>query len=392
VAGEARTTAVNLSFVSRPSRRVDVDVRYRAYDYDNRTPEFTMSQRVAYDNAPAAVAPAVHTEPFSVARHSFDADVRYAPIPRAVAGVGYTRQREDRTHRIFEATTDDVFRLTFDSIGNQWFSVRTKYEHARKRGEDFDADLLVAVNEQSGMRHFDVASRDRNRVTVLGSVTPMSNVALTASVAAGKDDYLESEFGLRDNTHQVYSLGVDGTPGANAVWGASYSYEHYNALARSRQADTAAEFADPSRNWASDGTDRVHSILLNAGINRIADRFDLGFSYDFNRARSTYDYLTGPVPNRTLPEEVVVETTLPAPRELPQVRSELQRATTDLTFPITSRIALGVSHWYERFRVADFTLDIENTPTLVLGRSILMGYLYRPYDANTFWVRLLYRW
>jgi hypothetical protein len=176
------------------------------------------------------------------------------------------------------------------------------------------------------------------------------------------------------------------------VWGASYSYEHYNALARSRQANTAAEFADPSRNWASDGNDRVHSLVLNTGVNRIANRFDLGYSYDFNHAHSTYDYITGAVPNRTLPEEVVVDTTLPTPTALPRVRSELQRSTLDLTFPITSRVAIGVSHWYERFRVADFTLDIENTPTLVLGQSVLMGYLYRPFDANTFWARLLYRW
>jgi MtrB/PioB family decaheme-associated outer membrane protein len=392
VEGEARTTAVNLSFVSRPTRQFDVDVRYRSYDYDNRTPEFALTQRVSYDNTPSNLAVPIHTEPFSVARHSFDADLRYSPVVRAVAGVGYTRQAEDRTHRIFESITDDVFRLTFDSIGNQWFSVRTKYEHARKRGEDVDVTLLTSVNEQPGMRHFDVASRDRNRVTVLGSVSPISNLALTGSVAAGKDDYLESEFGLRDNTHRIYSFGIDGTPAANVVWGGSYSYENYNALSRSRQASSASEFVDPARNWASDATDRVHSVVLNAGVNRIANRFDLAFSYDFNRARSTYDYIAGAVGNRTLPEEVIVPTTLPPPSALPRVESDLQRSTIDLTWPITSRIALGVSHWYERFRVQDFTLDIENTPTLVLGQSILMGYLYRPYDANTFWARLLYRW
>jgi MtrB/PioB family decaheme-associated outer membrane protein len=392
VEGEARTTAFNLSFVSRPTRQFDVDVRYRGYDYDNRTPEFALTQRVSYDNTPSNLAAPVHTEPFSLARHSFDADLRYSPVVRAVAGVGFTRQAEDRTHRIFESITDNVFRLTFDSIGNQWFSVRTKYEHARKRGDDFDVTLLTSVNEQPGMRHFDVASRDRNRVTVVGSVTPVSNLGLTASVAAGKDDYLESEFGLRDNVHRVYSFGIDGTPAANVVWGGSYSYENYNALSRSRQASSAAEFVDPARNWASDATDRVHSVVLNAGVNRIASRFDLGFTYDFNRAHSTYDYITGAVANRTLPEEVVVPTALPLPSALPRVQSEVHRSTIDVTWPITSRIALGLSHWYERFRVQDFTLDIENTPTLVLGQSILMGYLYRPYDANTFWARLVYRW
>ena len=39
------------------------------------------------------------------------------------------------------------------------------------------------------MRHFDIAPRDRNRVTVLGSVTPNGVLSFNGSVAVGKDDY-----------------------------------------------------------------------------------------------------------------------------------------------------------------------------------------------------------
>jgi MtrB/PioB family decaheme-associated outer membrane protein len=390
--GEARTTGVNLHVVSRPLRYIDLSARYRVYDYDNRTPEFAMTQRVAYDNAPSNLATPVHSEPFGVGRHTFDADVIFSPMARAAAGIGFTRQSEDRTHRIFESTTDNVVRLTFDSVGSQWFTLRTKYEHAQKRGEGLDTSLLVSVNEQPGMRHFDVAARDRDRITVLGSVTPMATLSLNGSIAAGKDDYLQSLFGLRDNTHRVYAVGLDATPVATVLVGASYSYEHYNALSRSRQADNADQFVNPSRNWASDGTDRVHSVILNAGLSQIAGRFDLALSYDFNRARATYEYVTGPVPDRTLPEEVVVDSTLPPPTALPLVRSELQRGTADLTYPLTPRIAIGLSYWHERYRVSDFTLDAEATPDLARGQTLLMGYLYRPYTANTFWGRLILRW
>jgi MtrB/PioB family decaheme-associated outer membrane protein len=392
VEGKARTRAVNLHFVTRPLRFVDVDVQYRLYDYDNRTPQFAMLQRVAYDNAPSNLATPVHTEPFGIARHSFDADVRVTPVGRAVAGVGFSRLTEDRTHRVYESTTDNVARLTFDSVGSRWFALRTRYEHGEKRGSGLDTSVLVSVNEQPGMRHFDVAPRDRDRITVLGSITPSGILSVNASAAAGKDDYLQSEFGLRDNTHRVYSVGADVTPLAAFVVGGSYSYERYHALSRSRQADNAAQFVDPSRNWASDGTDRVHSILLNATVTDIAGRFDLALFYDFNRARASYEYTTGPVPDRTLPEEVVVVTTLPTPQALPLVKSELQRGTADLTYPITPRMAVGFSYWYEHYRVSDFTLDAEATPNLVRGQTLLMGYLYRPYTANTFWGRLVFRW
>ena len=39
-------------------------------------------------------------------------------------------------------------------------------------------------------------------------------------MAVGKDDFLESEFRLRDNTHRVYALDVNATPTERVVLGA----------------------------------------------------------------------------------------------------------------------------------------------------------------------------
>jgi hypothetical protein len=314
------------------------------------------------------------------------------PITRAALAVGFARLGEERTHRIFESTTENVVRLAFDSVGHEYFAVRTKYEHGQKRGSGLDLELLTDVAEQTGMRHFDVASRDRDRITILGSVTPTSIVSVNASLAAGKDDYIESVFGLRDNMHRVYSVGMDVAPTATFTVGPSYSFERYNALSRSRQANPGPQFDDPSRNWATDGTDRVHSFVLAAGLTDVADKVDVLVSYDFNRARATYTYITGAVPDRTLPEEVVVETTLPQPTQLPPTLSQLNRATADVTYAVNERMSIGVSYWYEDYKVEDFTLDADANPDLVRGQVLLIGYLYRPYTANTFWGRLVYRW
>jgi MtrB/PioB family decaheme-associated outer membrane protein len=397
VEGEARTSAVNLNFVSRPKQYLDLTVRYRSYDYDNKTPELTLTQRVSYDNAISAAT--FVTEPFGVLRHTFDADVRLIPRGRMSAGVGYSRIAEERTHRIFESTTDNQFRLTFDAMSRQWFSLRTKYEHAQRRGDGIEEGELEleAILEQPKLRHFDIASRDRDRFTVIGTVTPNQYLSANASIGAGKDDYIESIFGLRDNTHKVYGIGADLVPHDRMNFGLSYSYEDYDALQRSRQAggptgSTANERFDPSRNWAADTSDHTHSLLLNAEVTRIADKVDLRFMYDFSRARARYDYITGAVPNRTLPEEVVIPSTLTTPTELPPTLSELNRGTLDVAYALSRQLSLGVSYWYERYRVTDFALDVDANPDLVRGQALLLGYLYRPYTANTGWVRLIYRW
>lgn len=413
VDGEARTMATNLNFTSRPAKKVNVNLRFRSYDYDNRTPPFAVRQYTGYDGAARAVASqvcgvgdAVCTEPFGVTRQTFDADVNLTPIPAASIGLGYTRLGEDRNHRIFESTTDNVLRLALDSIGTGRFTLRTKYEHSQKRAAGDDADIarhvretLVAVAEQPNMRHFDVAERDRDRVTVLGSFLASSTISVNASVAAGKDDFvrdrfvpnLESRFGLRDNTHRVLTFGVDAAPTERAAVTASYAYEGYEAFSTSRQANPGVQFTDQSRDWSTEQTDRVHSLLLRLDLTKLRNRVDLQLSYDFNRAQAFYDYGTGPVADRTLPEGVVAPS-LPTPVALPPTLSQLHRATTDVTYWATDHLGFGVSHWFEDFQVEDFSLDVESTPNLLRGNTLLLGYLYQPYTANTVWGRLVYRW
>jgi hypothetical protein len=393
-----------------------------------------MTQRVSYDNSPGAATMSslggqsipgpVHTEPFGVVRHTFDADVKVSPVTAGYAGIGFSRISEERNHRVIESSVDNVLRLSFDSVGNQLFSLRTKYEHAQRRGDVTEEEKLALFNigEQPGIRHFDVASRDRDRVTILGSVTPTSILSVNASIAAGKDDYTESLFGLRDNTHRVYSAGVDVVPTDLVTLSGSYSYERYRALSRSRQANpptaqspvvpafgydtfvqlsqltsTNVQVADASRNWASDGTDRVHSFIVTAVVTKIADKVDLQVSYDTNRSQALYNYITGPVTDRTLPEEIIVDTTLtnctiPNNCQLPLVKNTLQRGMVDVTYVLTSRVSLGLSFWHERYDVTDFTLDLQANPELARGQALLLGYLYEPYTANAMWGRLLYRW
>jgi MtrB/PioB family decaheme-associated outer membrane protein len=426
VNGEARTTGVNLSFTSRPTPLVDFSARYRLYDYDNRTHEFVLPQRVSYDNTPGAAtfttlgalpSPAiVETEPFGVKRQTFDADVRLRPRGIGAAGVGFTRQAEDRSHRFFESTTENIVRVTYDALSNPLFSVRTKYEHGQRRGdvtEEAKIDLFN-IGEQPALRQFDIASRDRDRVTILGSIMPSSIFALNASVAAGKDDYVESTFGLRDNTHRVYSAGIDLVPREQINFGVSYSFERYRADLHSRTASPPSaataltyqqfvvastqptpvqQIADSRYDWGSTGTDRVHSTIASLEINKIRNKLDLRFAYDYNRARAQYTYAVDSNISRSLPDDIDPnQSLLPTPTQLPLVRSETQRGTFDAVYALSSKLGLGMSYWYEDYRVSDYTLDVDANPDLVRGSALLLGYLYRPYTARTLWGRLIVNW
>ena len=424
VEGEARTFATRFTFVSRPVNNVDVAVRFRSYNYDNQTPEFNLTQRVSYDNTPGAAVMSslgaqsstpVHSEPFGVDRTQFEADLNYRTGRGMTAGIGYVRLGEDRSHRAIEESSENAIRLTFDAVGLARFTVRTRYEHGAKRGDVTDAAAreLFRIGEQPQIRHYDIASRNRDRFTVLGSVMATSALALTASVTLGYDDYLESVFGVRDNNHKIYSLGGDYVAADNVTLNTSYTYERYYTLSRSRQANPPSspgityerflelnqttghgvQVAEAARNWSTQANDRTHTLLFSANVVRIREKFDVTLTYDFSNARGTYDYSTLPVEDRTLPEEVIVDVSqLPTPAALPPTRYILNRGTLDVIYNLNSRTGIGVSVWYEDYDVEDFTLDAEANPNLARGSTLLMGYLYRPYTATTFWARLIYRW
>lgn len=392
VDGDARTTALNLSFVSRPSQYVNVNLRYRYFDYDNRMVPYVASKRVAYDNTVSTPAAPIHAEPFGTERQTMEADLQFTPKGPASITFGVSRIEEDRTHRIFESTVDNAFRIKLDTLSTGLVSVRATYEYAQKRGEGFDVDVLIGAAEQPGMRHFDLAERNRNRFTVLASFMPVVNWAFNVSTAIGRDDYLNSEFGLRDNNHNVYSAGIDGSPSDRFNVGLSYGYEDYNSLQRSRQANPGAQMLDPSRNWATDAGDKVHSVMANMDILRVAEKLDIFLRYDYNRTRATYEYITGAVTDRTLPEEVIVPTTLPQPVALPEVKSDLTRGSVDAVYNVNRHISLGVTYWYDKYDVEDFTLDANAQNSVVTGNNVLLYYTYAPYKAHTTWGRLIVKW
>jgi MtrB/PioB family decaheme-associated outer membrane protein len=387
-AAEVRTLAGALQFTSRPARHVSLHARYRLHDRDNQTPEFPSAGSVRLDQVadPPGHGPAFH----DIRRQLFDADVSFTPIPFTALKIGYGRAQTDRTFRHFEVTTENSIRASVDTSGNPYVSFRIAVERGVRNGDHFELEVLEDVGEQPGMRHYDIADRDRARVTALATVTPTPQLGFTASVAAGHDDYEESEFGLRDNDHRVYTLGADFVPTGPIGLFVAYGFENYEALQNSRNASPGAQFTDPLRNWAIDSDDAVHTF--DAGLDlRPAPRTEIRTAYGYSRAKSMYVY------------ELAADSTLPRPQQLPPVQNLLRSATVDTRFSLTRQLALGFLYLYEHYTVDDYALGggtisdialpvVEPGLPILPTNAILLEYLYRPYTAHSGWVRLMYSW
>ena len=399
---QADINTMLFGFSSRPTDGLLFTGRYRYYDYANETPHFTATNAIIGD---WTTGTQIHeNEPSSFLRKTLDLDAAFTPFEYVTVGAGYTRDDGERTFRIYEKTKDNVYRLTADAFSNRYFSVRGKYEYSERRGSGFEEHLLEEVGEQPDMRHFDIADRDRSRFTALFTVTPNSYFSVNAAVGNGDDDYINTGFGLRDSKNNNWSAGIDFAPGTVVSFGANYGWEKYQANTKHRTAvppGTSSgpnEFYDERRDWTTDQDDEVKTTSIYLDLTRALPKTDMRFGYDLSDGSATYVYNTrADAPRVTVPN---VESAVPIPVPLTPVNNRLTTGRFDLRHYLRSNVALGVVYHYEEYKVDDFGMDTTTIDRLdpksaangVLANTIYAGYLYRPYTAHTWWLKMTYLW
>lgn len=394
VEGRANIFALSGGVTSRPRQDVWLNASYRLYDYNNDTPHFTATNAVIGDWARTTQ---VHeNEPTSYLRSTLDLEASYAPFRYVSVGAGFSREDQNRTFRIFENTAENLFRITADSTGNQWVTVRAKYEFGRRTGSGFDPHLLEEVGEHLEMRHYDLAERDRRRFLAMVTVTPLSFFSVHASAGAGNDDYDETGFGLLDSDTSSWGAGFDITPLDTVTMGVSFAQEKYTTLQRSRSANppsaTDQTFFDERRDWTLDADDDVRTFMAYADLMRVLPRTDVRLTYDFSDGETTYVYNLRP--------DQTLFTGNNQLRQLRPTTNEHHGARFDVQHFIRPNLALGLGYHFEDYKVQDFALGEEtinradpvNTTTGAFASTLYTGYLFRPYTAHTVWLRTTYLW
>ena len=376
--GEARITAMNYRFTSRPAPMLWFSGQFRFYDFDNRTPHFPVSQYVRLDGT-VGNSLTGGSEPFEYTRRFVDLDASVTPFRFIAFRAGYGQEHDDRSYRYFEETTERVLRASIDSAGLSWGSVRLQYDHSERHGEGFDEEVLDDIGEQISLRQFDISDRIRHRVSAIVQVTPWDALGFNVTAAVGQENRPDAAFGLQDNDMRSFTVGIDVTPSETLSAGGSYAFETYSTLQRSRQANPGAQFNDPTRDWATSMDEDVHTWTFNVGA-RLSDRTTFDGAYDFVTGGSQYLYL--------LP----ANTTLPAPQQLPELRNRYHRATADLRYTLTERLALGLGYQLDKYSVEEFGRSPETLNTPLIPAFLNLLYQWRPYDVHSATARLIYRW
>jgi MtrB/PioB family decaheme-associated outer membrane protein len=377
-AGHAEIYSANLGLVSRPTTDWRFSARMRRYDYNNETPEALIPRYINYDTS-IKVSLTPGPELFEHDRTTFDADVTWTGLQPLAVSAGYTLNAYGWVHRVFESSKDHVLTLKADAVGNQWVTFRANYERAERTGDGLDEEGLAHIGEQPKMRHFDVANRTRDKFTGQVDVTPSELVTLSASAGLGNDDYADSYFGLQEATFRVLSAAVDAETPGGLTLGGSYSFERYTGLQRSRSANPGVQQQDPTRDWTTDSTEKVHYFSVFVAPPRYGNT-EARVSYDWAESKGRYVY------------GLASGSPLATPSQLPEVFNRLQQLRLDVRHRVSSRIRANFSYQYEPFRVFDFAFDPSVVDGIIQPSSLVLGYVYRPYTAHSAVLGIVYGW
>ncbi|MGE5814653.1 MAG: MtrB/PioB family outer membrane beta-barrel protein [Acidobacteriota bacterium] len=394
--GEARGINAQFAVNSRPSNIFSYNVRYRYNDRENRTPMFDAVEYVRFDAVPEETGG--ETENYNITHSVFDATATLNLVKYTAFRVGYGRDQMDHTHRGFETLTDNTFRVSADTVGNQYVMLRGQYEYTTRRGSNFDEEWFADSGTQGATRLYDDAERNRNRGTVLFVVTPSAMVDFTVSMAAGRDKYNESdqEFGLLNNDNTSYNFGVNVTPIDKVAFGFNYGRDTYTASQESRNANplspTDNSWNDPTRNWGIDTDETVNNAQVYVTLAKALKNTDIGLTYDYMDSDNSFVH-GGP----RIDSLAAIGQFIP----LPNVQNTWKRMTADVNYFFTKQVGVGIGYWYEKYDTNDWATLDQNGPVNAIGaatgtpRLDYLGELtlangVRPYKGSTGFFRLLY--
>lgn len=390
---EAKVRAANalLNFSSKVSNKINFNAKYRHNTHVNLTRPFDAVEYVRFDAVPEETG--AESEGHDIVRDTLDAYVGFKALSFSQLRLGYGYDNFSRTGRAHNDMRDQAFRVSWDTTGYQYASLRILYEHVARRGFGFSEMAIEDGGAQPGLRFYDEADRDRNRFNLIATFNPMDKVEFTATSTYLKDTYNGPgmEFGLLNSKNNQYGFGVTFMPTAMADFGLNYARDTTTGFQKSRNANPPPDptWTDPNRDWTMDNQEKVNNFDLFVNLTRPMKNTDVSVNYTYSDSDNAYLF-GGPRVDPAVPGSLAALATF---QQLPNVTNKWRQLRADLRYFFNRKFGFGVGWWYEKFDVTDFaTIDLPGQPGVpridYLG-EITTGYGNRPYKGNTVTVRLL---
>lgn len=395
------TSLYNLVLTSRPISFMDIKARYRFYERDNQTDTYEFPGYARFDSSWQDQS--IHTDPIGYKKHTASLDFGFDVYEQTKLGLGYTFQQMERDHREVSTSDENALKVSLDNSTVEWLNLQTSFEHSdRSVNGNYDPtapfDGEVPNSQLPFLRRYDEASRKRDAISLLGTVTPGEKYDFTASYTFARSDYDDSDFGLKDDTQHVISLDADYNVTQRSKIYGFYSFERHRSNQLDRQWSpnglgdpyTVETTTASNSNWDAKITDTVHTVGAGVDISLIADKLSFKATYSLSDANGKVD-LGSPLgtsrddanafepANFTESDDVIIHTLNPK-----------------LVYAFSKTLTATLGYMWEKYDVSDYNKDLPKAATTTTSGAYNGGLLmdtlpYNNYEVNLGYVRVDYK-
>lgn len=413
-------TALNFRVTSRPVKNLTLTGRYRSYEYEGKEGIQVVPARAEYVESHIKLdfkgSQILHV-PLSFKRETLGAEASYR-FARGFKLKGfykrksyeYERYRDtngdssrESGSRAVEGTDDDSFGVTALFAAGSWFSGRATVQTAER---DFKGDYTTGFSgENTTVRQFDIANRDRDALNLQLDFMPTSSITLGVGFDLYYDDYPDSDLGLQsgETTGANLSFNYDSEGGVNVFAYADWSEWDADMHLRTKCSNCAvppgfSPWDVPNYDWFSDYTDT--SVSVGAGVS-----FDAGKR---TRIEILANYLDAEIEQRTenpnTPRELNPANALfgevanvALGYDFPEQKNSLLTVEFKIRHRINDRVSCGFWWLYEDFSLDDYQwdnlqpyganfLDVDDAT-----RALFLDSRYQDYDAHVLQVFMQFK-
>jgi MtrB/PioB family decaheme-associated outer membrane protein len=310
--GKVNTFVTNNVLTSKLTDSLSNKLRFRYYDYDNQTPEYTFTN-VVFADSEISAGPFT-TEPESYKKTNVDEDLRWAtPLKWLTLGAGYGFERWDRTNRFTTITNEHTGKVFADVKLTHSSTAHLSYSYSSRR---YDGDYEIDDGAWLNSRMFDLANRNRQRAKLVVDYDMNDMITISPSAGLRWDDYPETtpfQTGLSSEHSWNAGIEVGIRPTSTLRFTAGYTYEQskLDMTAIVADADGSAVNSNGTANnqcllpgysfttpytapmtcgWSDNMTTKYHTFVGSANWQAIPGKLDFRLNYVASWAREAHDF------------------------------------------------------------------------------------------------------
>jgi MtrB/PioB family decaheme-associated outer membrane protein len=336
----------------------NISATYKTSERDNNTPVdyyLPVLQEIF-------ARPARTNRPYGYERDHGAIEFRFRALGHLRVNAGVRRDTIERTYQAVEKSDEDTIWGEIQFAPWAWLDARFKMDESTRTPSDYVPVGGYERAENPLMRKFNLAERDRERITAELDLMPTEDFNLSISYYTTDDSYKTSVLGLQESEESSLNLDASYALGAETSLYAFYSDETIDATMAGAESFAAAP-------WMAVTKDSIETWGMGLS-GRLSDRLTYGIDYVKSEASGDIrtDSGAGEAP-------------------FPTLTTELRNLRAYVDFQVTERWALGLDAYSEEYDSQDWYVDGIG-PTDING-ILGLGAVSPDYTVNV--IRLLAR-